>query len=78
MLWVSLAIVTIFGGATLFFHNPTFISGSPRCSAGSSPRRCWCRPYGLRKNLIRTMLEAQMKLPEPWEPLNLAWAGFSR
>ena len=33
--------------------------------------------YGLRKNLIRTMLEAQMKLPDPlWSPLNRAWAGF--
>lgn len=29
MLWVSLAIVTIFGGATLFFHNPTFIKWKP-------------------------------------------------
>ena len=31
----------------------------------------------LKKNLIRKMLEAQMKLPEPiWGTLNLAWAGF--
>ena len=29
MLWVSLAIVTIFGGATLLFHNPTFIKWKP-------------------------------------------------
>ena len=25
MLWVSLVIVTLLGGATLFFHDPTFI-----------------------------------------------------
>jgi intracellular septation protein A len=29
MLWVSLAIVTIFGGATLLFQNPTFIKWKP-------------------------------------------------
>jgi intracellular septation protein len=29
MLWVSLAIITVFGGATLLFHNPTFIKWKP-------------------------------------------------
>ena len=31
----------------------------------------------LGRNLIRAMLEAQIKLPDPvWARLNLAWAGF--
>src|SRR5574338_539830 len=29
MLWVSLAIVTVFGVATLFFHDPIFIKWKP-------------------------------------------------
>ena len=29
MLWVSLVIIVVFGGATLFFHNPTFIKWKP-------------------------------------------------
>lgn len=77
MLWVSLAIVTIFGGATLFFHNPTFIKWKPTVLYWFFATALLVSAYGLRKNLIRTMLEAQMKLPEPlWSPLNLAWAGF--
>ena len=77
MLWVSLAIVTIFGGATLFFHNPTFIKWKPTVLYWFFAAALLVSAYGLRKNLIRTMLEAQMKLPDPlWSPLNLAWAGF--
>jgi intracellular septation protein len=77
MLWVSLAIVTIFGGATLLFHNPTFIKWKPTVLYWFFAAALLVSAYGLRKNLIRTMLEAQMKLPEPlWSPLNLAWAGF--
>jgi hypothetical protein len=29
MLWVSLAIIVVFGGATLFFHDATFIKWKP-------------------------------------------------
>lgn len=29
MLWVSFAIVTIFGGATIYFRNPIFIQWKP-------------------------------------------------
>jgi intracellular septation protein len=77
MLWVSLAIIVVFGGATLLFHNPTFIKWKPTALywlfggvlAGSA--------LLLRRNLIRAMLEAQIQLPDPvWERLNLAWAGF--
>ncbi|MCK2094796.1 septation protein A [Thauera aromatica] len=77
MLWVSLAIITVFGGATLFFHNPTFIKWKPTALY-------WlfgCALLGstalLHRNLIRNMLEAQIRLPDPvWGRLNLAWAGF--
>ena len=29
MLWVSLGVVTVFGGATLVLHNDTFIKWKP-------------------------------------------------
>lgn len=77
MLWVSLGIIVVFGGATLFFHNPTFIKWKPTALywlfggvlAGSALL------FG--RNLIRRMLEAQIQLPDPvWARLNLAWAAF--
>lgn len=77
MLWVSLAIIVVFGGATLFFHNPTFIKWKPTALywlfGGVLLGSAWL----LQRNLIRKMLEAQIKLPDPvWGRLNLAWAGF--
>ena len=77
MLWVSLAIVTVFGGATLFFQNPTFIKWKPTVLYWFFAGALLFSAVVLKKNLIRKMLEAQMKLPEPvWSTLNFAWAGF--
>lgn len=77
MLWVSLAIIVVFGGATLFFHNPTFIKWKPTALYWLFGAVLLGSATLFRKNLIRTMLEAQIQLPEPvWGRLNLAWAGF--
>lgn len=77
MLWISLAIITVFGGATIYFNNPTFIKWKPTILY-------WCFGAGLlisqflfQKNLIKTMLGAQITLPEPvWFKVNLSWAAF--
>ena len=77
MLWVSLVIVTVFGGATLLFQNPTFIKWKPTVLYWFFAGALIFSAVVLKKNLIRKMLEAQMKLPEAvWGTLNLAWAGF--
>ncbi len=77
MLWISLAIVSIFGGATLFFQNPTFIKWKPTVLYWFFAAALLFSAIVLKKNLIRKMLEAQMKLPENlWSTLNLAWAAF--
>jgi intracellular septation protein len=77
MLWVSLVIVTVFGGATLFFQNPTFIKWKPTVLYWFFATSLIVSAQFLGKNLIRGLLEAQMKLPEAlWGRLNLAWAGF--
>jgi intracellular septation protein len=77
MLWVSLAIITIFGGATIYFNNETFIKWKPTVLY-------WCFGAALLiaqtlfgKNLIRMMMEKQIALPDPvWQRLSLSWAGF--
>ena len=77
MLWVSLAIIVVFGGATLFFHNPTFIKWKPTALYWMFSVVLLGSAWLLQRNLIRKMLEAQIKLPDPvWSRLNLAWAGF--
>jgi intracellular septation protein len=76
MLWVSLGLVVVLGGMTLALRDETFIKWKPTLLY-------WVFAVVLLasalfgKNLIRSMLEAQMALPEPvWARLNLAWAGF--
>lgn len=77
MLWVSLAIITLFGGATIYFNNETFIKWKPTVLY-------WCFGAALlvakvvfSKNLIRLMMEKQISLPDNvWQRLNLSWAGF--
>jgi intracellular septation protein len=77
MLWVSLGIVTLLGGATLFFHDPTFIKWKPTAVYWLFGVVLLASATLFRKNLIRAVLEAQMQLPDPiWARLNAAWALF--
>ncbi len=77
MLWVSLAIIVVFGGATLGLQDETFIKWKPTVLywlfgavlAGSS--------LIFRRNLIRKLMEEQVSLPERvWGLLNASWIGF--
>ncbi len=77
MLWVSLAIIVVFGGATLLFHNPTFIKWKPTALYWLFGGVLLGSVLVFRRNLIRRMLEAQIQLPDAvWDRLNLAWASF--
>lgn len=77
MLWVSLGIIVAFGGATLFFHNPTFIKWKPTALYWLFGFVLLGSALILKRNLIRKMLEAQIQLPDQvWGRLNAAWACF--
>ena len=77
MLWVSLGIITIFGGLTLFFHDETFIKWKPTILYWSFALALGGSALVLKKNLIRTLLAEQLKLPEAiWQRLNWSWFGF--
>jgi len=78
MLWISLVLVVVFGGATLILHDPLIIKWKPSVLywlfavvlAGSQ--------VFFKKNLIRTMMQqAQLEIPETlWAKLNLSWVIF--
>lgn len=77
MLWVSLAIVVVFGGATLVLHNETFIKWKPTALYWAFAIGLLVAQYGFGKNLIETMMEQQIALPHPvWSRLSVAWAVF--
>jgi intracellular septation protein len=77
MLWVSLAIIVVFGGATIYFHNEAFIKWKPTVLYWVFAIVLVGAQWLLDKNLIRLMMKAQIDLPDPiWIRLNLAWAAF--
>ena len=77
MLWVSLAIITLFGGATIYFHNDTFIKWKPTVLYWFFGAALLVSQVFFGKNLIRLMMEKQVSLPNTvWQRLSLAWALF--
>jgi intracellular septation protein len=77
MLWVSLAIIFFFGGATIYFHNETFIKWKPTVLYWCFAAALFVSQIFFQKNLIRTMMEKQITLPDPaWQRLGLAWMAF--
>jgi intracellular septation protein len=77
MLWVSLGVIVVFGGATIWLHNPTFIKWKPTVLYWLFGVSLLASSVLFGRNLIRALLEPQVKLPEPvWSQLNAAWIGF--
>jgi intracellular septation protein len=76
LLWVTFALVTVLGGLTVWFHNPTFIKWKPSAV-------CWAMAAVLLvsqlfgKNLLQTLVGKQLALPDAvWQRLGWAWILF--
>ena len=77
MLWVSLAIIAVFGGATLLLRDETFIKWKPTVLYWLFGLALLVAAHAFNKNLIRAMMGAQIVLPERiWTRLNQSWVGF--
>jgi intracellular septation protein len=77
MLWVSLGLVTVFGGMTLIFQNEAFIKWKPTLLYWIFAGSMAFSALVLKKNAIKTMLGEQMTLPEAiWNRVNLSWIVF--
>ena len=77
MLWVTFALVVVLGGATVWFHNETFIKWKPSGLYWVMALTFWVSQTFFRKNLLRTLLGAQLELPAfVWQRLNIAWIAF--
>lgn len=77
MLWASLAIIVVFGGATLWLHDDTFIKWKPTVLYWLFGSILLGSDLFFRRNLIRAMMDKQIALPDPvWQKLNLSWIVF--
>ena len=77
MLWVSLALVVVLGGATIWFHNETFIKWKPSVLYWAMGLAFLVSQALFGKNLLKALMGEQLELPGAiWQRLNLAWIGF--
>jgi len=77
MQWVSLGVIVIFGGATLLAHSETFIKWKPTVLYWLMGSALLIGQLVFRKNLIKSLMGAQMTLPETaWRTMNWSWAAF--
>ena len=77
MLWASLGIILVFGGATLLLRDETFIKWKPTVLYWLFAGVLLGASALFKRNLIRRLLEEQVSLPDPvWQRLNAAWIGF--
>jgi intracellular septation protein len=77
MLWVSLVLVSFFGGMTLIFQDETFIKWKPTILYWVFAGSMAFGALVLKKNAIKAMLGEQMTLPEAvWSKVNFSWVAF--
>ena len=77
MLWVSFAIITVFGSATLLLHDESFIKWKPTVLYWLFSVVLLFSNLLFKKNLIRSLLQEKIALPlQVWHRLNLIWSLF--
>jgi intracellular septation protein len=77
MLWVSALLVTVLGGATVWFHSETFIKWKPTALYWLMGAAFGISQLLFKKSLPKAMMGQHIRAPEPvWVRLSWAWAAF--
>ena len=77
MLWVSFAIIAVFGGATLLLRDETFIKWKPSVLYWMFSAILLVSNVWFNKNLMKSLLQEKIALPlHVWHRLNLSWSLF--
>jgi len=77
MQWVSLGVIVVFGGATLLFHDNTFIKWKPTALYWLMGASLLAGKFIFKRNLLKTFMKDQLSLPEhAWGVLLWSWVIF--
>ncbi|MCM2252871.1 MAG: septation protein A [Ramlibacter sp.] len=77
MQWLSLAVIVLFGGATIALHNETFIKWKPTVLYWLMGATLAAGQLLFRKNLLKSLMGSQMELPDAaWRVTNWSWIVF--
>ncbi len=76
-LWVSLVLVVVLGGLTVWLRSEAFIKWKPTLLYAVMALALLAGQWLWRKNLIKSLLGGQLTLPDPvWHRLLLSWVVF--
>ena len=74
---ITLALIIVLGGATLFFHNEWYIKWKPTAINWILALIFLGSHFIAKKPLIQTMMDKNISLPElVWSKLNVSWIVF--
>jgi len=77
MLWFILGVVTIMGGATIYFNNANFIKWKPTVFYWVAALAFLISDLVFRKNMTRALVDKFFLAPDAvWSRLNFAWIAF--
>ncbi len=77
MQWVSLGLIVVFGGATIWLQDETFIKWKPTILYWLFAIDFLVSNQFMNKNLVRSMMGHQVELPAAmWSRLNTLWILF--
>ena len=77
MHWISLSFVLVFGGLSLWLHDPRFLQWKVTVINWILAAVLGLSPLLFKKYLMRALLQAQMSLDEViWKQLNYFWALY--
>ena len=77
MHWVSLGVIVLFGGATLFTQDETFIKWKSTILYALMGAALLIGQVFFKRNFLKSLMGSQLTLPETvWQKLLLSWVGF--
>ena len=77
MLWVSFFVIVVFGGATIYFHDETFIKWKPTMLYWIFAAALFVSQVFLKNNLMRKVMHEALPLPDAiWPRVGFQWMGF--
>jgi intracellular septation protein len=77
MLMLSVAVIVVFGGATIWLHDETFIKWKPSILYALFAAILAGGKLFAQRNFIRSLLGEKLALPAPvWDRLLWAWTAF--
>jgi intracellular septation protein len=77
MLWISLGLIIVLGGLTIWFHNETFIKWKSTVAFWTMGFVFWVTQAFFQRNLLRSTLGTELELADAvWQRLNVAWIAY--